>query len=686
MKTYLAFLAASLLLAALFSAPAQAQPPTPTMLIAMGGGYSDLYNGMMQTLVTNPRNGQVNILVLPTTYTSNPTSITPGERQTNLTDAERRRFEAEEACKRAAPPGVTCSAVIAPVFTRDDAADPATLDLFTDTLSAIFILGGDQTVAMQVIIGTPLEKRLEELVQNDVIVTGTSAGCGMQSYSMLGGYEANFSAGNALYFGAADVWHTPERHGLTFGLRDAILDQHFFQRSRFARLVNAISLPGVPHIGIGVDGYTGLHIRDNRLLGDVFGLYGVAVLDAKTYHAADGARYVPLPGQPNAYILSTRNVLIHLLAQGSNTYDLSTRQHSLAAPLPRIERNYESLSLPKNAGTLFLSGYLGKDPTGSPILSRFAAASGGEAGRVLIVAAGFRSGRSAQTNAETVAAALGIPTEIMAVDNGAPPVGIPDNITGILLIGQDASRIDPDALAPLKDAWLGGTPLLADNAAVAVLGAYYSNHAPTPSDAELAEIATQKSFIQGITQVRPGLGLLDIIIEPRLLDDNRWGRLFSVLHAQPNFIGIGLNDLTALEIDPTGATVLGDDGIFIFDLRNAAVEVGSNKGLMIANALLDVFAPGDVVAPIPADVAAVYLPQPTPVIVATAPTVTPTSIPPTPTVTAPTSTPAPEPTPPAIAVAPATGRNGWIELASLGMFAILLLLIGVRRFLRRMPR
>ncbi|MEJ5223701.1 MAG: hypothetical protein WHV44_04535, partial [Anaerolineales bacterium] len=590
MKTKSVFIAASLILAVFFSLPirVQAQPPTPTtVLIPMGGGYSDLYGGMMQTLVANPRNGQVNILVLPTTYSSNPISITPGERQTNLTDAERRRFEAEEACKRAAPPGVTCTAVIAPVFTRDDAADPATLSLFDDTLSAIFILGGDQTVAMQAIIGTPLEKRLEELFQRGVIVTGTSAGCGMQSYSMLGGYEANFSAGNALYFGAADVWNAPDRHGLTFGLRNAILDQHFFQRSRFARLVNAISLPGVPHIGIGVDGYTGLHIRDNHVLGELFGLYGAAVLDAETYHAADGAHYTPVAGQPGAYVLSTRNVLVHLLAQGENTYDLTTRQHSLAAPLPRIERQFEALSLPENAGALFLSGYLGKDPTGSPILSRFAAVSGGSAGRVLIVAVGFRSGRSAQTNAETVARALGIPHEIAVIENGTPPV-VPAGITGIILIGQDASRIEPAALTPLRDAWLGGIPLLADNAAAAVLGAFYSNHGPTPAETDLAEIATQKSFIQGITEIRPGLGLLNAIIEPRLLDDNRWGRLFSTLHAQTAFIGIGLNDNTALEIGPDGATVLGDDGIFMFDLRNATVGLGSNNGLVIANALMDV--------------------------------------------------------------------------------------------------
>lgn len=591
------------------------------ILIPMGGGYSDLYPGMIQTILQNARDGQVNILILPTAYSTNPIQISEGERQVNLTDAERRRFETEEACKRAAPPDVTCSAVIAPVFTRDDASNPATLSLFDGPLSAVFILGGDQTVAMEAIMGTPLEPRLEELYNDGAIFAGTSAGCGVQAYNMLGGYNPNFAAGNALHFGAADMWNSPDRHGLTFGVQNAILDQHFFQRSRFARLVNAVTLPGVPHVGIGVDGYTGLHIRDGYLLGDVFGLYDVAVLDAETYHAADNTKYVSLAGDPNAFILSTRNILVHLLAQGGETYNLNTRQHSLGESRPTLERTFESLTLPEGAGNLFLSGYLGKEPAQSEILARFVEAGSGAAGkRILIVAAGFPSERSAQTNAESVAEALSVPTEILAIGKQTEPITIPDGIGGIIFIARDASLVDVNVVAPVKDAWLAGTPLLADNAAASVLGAYYSNHGPMPDETDLAEIAAQKSFLAGITEVKAGFGLLKLNIEPRVSDDNRWGRLFSVAHAHPEFITIGLNDNTALEITSSGATVLGDDGIFVFDLRTAQLTLGTNNGYMIANAMLDVFAPGESVQPVQADVNAVYQRPPLPAIDVARPT------------------------------------------------------------------
>lgn len=656
--------AASLVLAAIIFQPTAAQNDVDHILIPMGGGYSDLYTGMLQTIVKNDRDGLVNILVLPSAYSSNPISITEGERQTDLRDAETRRFEVQEACKRAVPQNVTCSAVLAPVFTRDDASAPATLDLLAGPWSAVFLLGGDQTVAMQAILGTPLETRLEELYADGTIFSGTSAGCGMQSYNMLGGYSANFAAGNALTFGAADVWNQPNRHGLTFGVQNAILDQHFFQRSRFARLLNAITLPNVPHIGIGVDGYTALHIYDGHRLGDVFGLYDVAVLDAETYHAAEGARYVPLSNDPHTHILSVRNVLVHLLAQGDHTYDLDTRQHSLGAPSPQIERNFNALALPAGAGTLTLSGYFGKDPAQSVALTRFAESGNGSAERrVLIVAAGFPSERSAQTNAESVAEVLSIPTEIVTLGVESPPVQIPDSVTDIIVLARDASKVNVQSLAPIREAWLAGMPVLAENAAAAVMGDFYSNHGPTPDESDLAEIATQKSFLAGITDVQPGLGLMNILIEPRLSDDNRWGRWFSVAHAHPEFIAIGLNDNTALEITAEGATVVGDDGIFVLDLRVAELGLGTNNGYVIANGLLDVFAPGERVQATTADVNARFDRQPIPVISTPTPVPSPTSTSSSDAVTA-----SPVPTqPPAAESTPAQPSSFMIGLAVAGL-------------------
>jgi cyanophycinase len=602
---------------------------TPGLLIPIGGGYSDIYAGFSTAAAANARNGQVKILILPSAYSTNSTTITEAERQTNLRDAEERRFQIEEACKRAASPQVTCQAILAPVFVRSDAENPATLGLFSDDLSAIFALGGDQTVAMQTLLGTPLEARLTELNRQGVIVAGTSAGGGMLSASMLAGYNSNYAAGNALNFGAADVWNSPKKHGLPFGLKSAILDQHFHQRGRLPRLLNAISLPGVPHLGVGVDAYTGV-IAEDETLRDVFGLYTVTILDAETYHAAESVKYVEAVGKPP--FLSLRNVLINILSPGDFSYDLKTHTARLGktpvAPAPKIERRFETLKVPDGAGALLLSGGISKNLNGSnPLLMEFVTLAGTANAKIALVGIGYPNDTSANNTLDLYAKILpGQVTKIVIQDEDITPIELPVEVTGILITGQDPSKVKALALTPVKDAWLKGIPVLADNAAAGLVGAFYSAHGPISQDAEEQEIATQKSFRQGKTKVLPGLGLVNATFEPQLTDNNRWGRFFSVAYAQPGLLAIGLSEGTSLEISASGGIALGTNPIFVLDLRRARLALGKSDGFVIVNGLLDVFAPGENLAPIIADVDTVVNPAPTPVLPTSEPsaTVTPT--------------------------------------------------------------
>ena len=614
-----------LLIIAPISTPARAQA-TPGLLIPIGGGYSDIYKGYIDTVVQYAADEQVNILVVPSAYSSNPDQITEAERQTNLRDAEERRFQIEEACKRSAPEAVTCSATLLPVFTQTDASTISISDYFPDTLTAVFILGGDQTVAMRAIINTPVERALNDASQRGVIIGGTSAGGGMISRTMLAGYNINYAAETSLKFGASDVWRTDEKHGLLFGLQTAILDQHFYQRARFGRLLNAILQPGVPHIGVGVDAYTGV-VAENEILRDVFGLYTVTVLDAETYHAADTVKYIqaeqPVPN------ISARNILVHILSSGDFSFDLKTRigQFGTSAypPAPILSREFNSLTIPAGAGTLILAGDLSDFQNGNPILQRIVTAD--EQPAIAMIAAGYASERSANTALEIYAAQLpNIVAKIVVLQDDSSPVILPNDITAIVLIGKDQSKINISALVPVKEAWLSGTTVLADNAMSAVLGAFYSNHSPTPSDAEEAELATQKSFRQEKTNIQPGLGFVDITLEPQTLADNRFGRLFSLAYNNPELISVGLNKNSAIEFTSEDARVYGENDIFVLDMRTAKLSLGMDDGFVIINGLLDIFAPDEKIIPEPADINATYLPQPTPDISAFIATATPTTV------------------------------------------------------------
>lgn len=635
-----------LMLIALLS-PARAQQPSGPLL-PIGGGYTDIYNGFARYAVANPHNGIVKILVLPAPYATNAEKITDAERAQNLKDAEERRRQVEGACQRNAPDGLTCQVLLLPLFTRTDAADPQVLEMMSDPVSAVFILGGDQAVAMQALRDTPAEERLAELQRTGTVIAGTSAGGAMQSRTMLAAYNLNYSPENALFFGAVDVWNTSEKRGLSFGVEEAVIDQHFYQRARLGRLIGVILRPDVPHLGVGVDAYTGVAVQDG-VVRDVFGLYTVTVLDAQTYHAADSVRYIPIAENRPPFV-SARNILVNLLSPGDSAYDLKARVAQIGEvrfpPPERIERSFESLTLPPGAGALVLSGDISNSLNDSPILKRFIELAGGQNANLLVIADGGASVLANQRTAQRYADALnklGAKTNIWLPDqNGASPQPPAPEVTGFVFVGRDASKMTPPQW--VKEHWLQGKPILADNAAATLFGSFYAAHGPTPTgDAEQEEIAVQRSFWQGKTRIEAGVGLLPITLQPQVLTDKRFGRLFSLAYNHPDLLAIGLNTNTALEITPEGARVLGENGVFVLDLRSAHLALGANNGFVIFNGLLDVFAPGERLQPEPADVNAIYAPQPTPTWSALAPTAPEPTAAPTRTVppAAPSATPLP---------------------------------------------
>jgi cyanophycinase len=596
--------------------PVSAEEPVQKLLMPIGGGYSDIYAGFSAAAVAHSRDGLVKILVLPVAYATNPEKITEAERKDNLQAAENRRYEIEEACKRAAPESITCQAVLAPIFTRSDAVDLENLAFFESQYSAAFILGGDQTVAMRVLQGTPFEAALASAYAEGMVVAGTSAGGALQAETMLGGYNKNYSDGSSLNFGSADVWIPPERRGLPFGLQNAILDQHFYQRSRLGRLLEAISLPDVPHVGVGIDAYTGVSAPEGNRLEGVFGLYTVTILDAQSLHAAQGVRY---SGPQNT--LSLRNVLVHLLAPGDFSYDLVERRHSLAPVPEQIERDFSSLKLPEGAGTLLLAGGMSDISPENPTIQRFNELTGAAQGKILVIASGYPTESSAQRAADKYKDALSTPAETLVIPKEeTTALSLPEGLVGIVLVGRDQSLIRPELLGALRTAWAGGVPLLADDAGTAILGTLYSAHEPTPREGEEVETAVQKSFYQGRTNLVEGLGLLPIALEPRLITDNRWGRFFSLAYAAPQTIVLGLCEDAVIEINPQGAHVIGLAPVLSLDLSQAQLDLGENQAFVIANGLLDVYAPGDLLQPEQATTNSRPEPQPTPNLASVTPT------------------------------------------------------------------
>jgi cyanophycinase len=533
--------------------------------------------------------------MMPMSFTYDVEVLTTTDLLDNSLAIERRRRQFERACDRLVSErelDLECQVVVPPIYTRDAAEDDYALEYFTDDLAAVYFVGGDQTFAMQILNGTPLEAALTEAFERGVVMGGNSAGAAIMSYNMIGGYSSeDYDVVDQLREGIVDLWTEPDRRGLPFGLRSVIVEQHFFEYGRPGRLLNAILQPGMPRVGLGVDGFTGAVVVDDARIDRVIGKYSVGVIDATD--AADSA-YFSGDG-----ILSVRGAWFHTLAPGDFSYDLLARQHSLA-PLPeRPQRDYSGFALPEGAGTLIL----GSDLTSvgladNPVIERFLELAGGSEAEILVLSTGYRNLSAAVNAFEDYAAQFTGRARRVQVQTLLTRMALPDltRFSGIVVVAGDQSLVTADELRPIADALLAGIPVLADNAAAPLFGIRYAANPPVDYDNDddaTMEAHDQGAYILGNTVIADGLGLVRANVEPRLIDNNRYGRVISLAYDDPAALALGLAEGSALEVTPQGTTVLGTNGVVLFDFSVATLALGDNDAFVIANGLMDVFAPGD---------------------------------------------------------------------------------------------
>ena len=186
------------------------------------------------------------------------------------------RQQLQDACQAALPPGFTsCTARLLNIFTRQDAYNSDNVAAIEDaSTDGVFILGGDQTIAMSVLADTPVESAMADAYKRGVVFGGTSAGDAVESSSMIWGFTQQGSAATELQQGAIEIWWGDDgdsERGLVFGSANTILDQHFYQEGRFGRLVNAVAqsddhFGGKSKLGIGVDYGTGALLTNDASL------------------------------------------------------------------------------------------------------------------------------------------------------------------------------------------------------------------------------------------------------------------------------------------------------------------------------------------------------------------------------------------------------------------------------------
>jgi cyanophycinase len=160
---------------------------------------------------------------------------------------------------------------------RSDCDDPQRNALIRES-DGVLLTGGDQRRLVALIGGTELARSIEHAYRiGGACIAGTSAGAAAMSADMLAGRR--ISGGIGL-------------------LRGAIIDQHFSERRRLARLLAAVA-KNPRLIGIGIDENTALIISRGREL-EIVGAGSVTIVDGRRLPApADDVepdRLIQMPG------------------------------------------------------------------------------------------------------------------------------------------------------------------------------------------------------------------------------------------------------------------------------------------------------------------------------------------------------------------------------------------------------
>ncbi|MGH8191505.1 MAG: cyanophycinase, partial [Rhodanobacteraceae bacterium] len=267
---------------------AQATQRSPGSFVPIGGGYTQAsLKGFARVVVNAAPGRDIKILVVPTAYGDNP-----NERQANLQLARNRTALIQSACGAVLQaPAMRCTAQLVPLLDRADALNRDNSALFSaPDVAGVFFLGGDQDVAMRVMAGSPVESAMQAAHERGVAFGGTSAGDSVESRNMVAGYSPGFDDTSELDQGAVSVWWADGgdgQRGLAFGLPGVLLDQHFYQRGRFGRLINMVAQSAAHYhdhglLGMGFDFGTGAEVRAGGLLTGIFGSSSVAIVDFRT--------------------------------------------------------------------------------------------------------------------------------------------------------------------------------------------------------------------------------------------------------------------------------------------------------------------------------------------------------------------------------------------------------------------
>jgi len=406
---------------------------------------------------------------------------------------------------------------------REEAVAPSFVDPLREA-TAVWISGGRQSRLAQTYGDSPVERAVIEVVRRGGIVGGSSAGAAISSRVMLVRGEL--------------------RQGFDL-LPGAIVDQHFLARNRQGRLMEAL-VTARDRFGVGIDENTALLLRGRRL--EVIGESTVTVCLPPTSSRAAFTRELK-PGDFADYVALSR------AAQ-----ERSREKFPPAAPAPpRVE----------NGALIIVGG--GGIPDGT--LQRFIELAGGPDAPLVYVPCEERE------------MLIGEP-DFVGVLRRAGAV----NVQWIHTKDRRRANEDETVLGPLRSAkgiWFGGGRqwnlvdsyqntrahrlmhevlerggvIGGSSAGASIQGDYMPRGDP---------LGNRNIIAEGYEQ---GLGFLTgVAIDQHFSQRNRFGDMSELITKYPQYLGIGIDEATAIVVQQHRAIVIGKGNVAFFDAGRRRLE------------------------------------------------------------------------------------------------------------------
>jgi len=164
---------------------------------------------------------------------------------------------------------------------------------------------------MDILIDTPIHKKLLEIYEKGAVIGGTSAGAAVMSEIMITGDEKReVEEGHAFETIQANNIVTVRGFGF---IKTAIIDQHFVRRKRHNRLISLVA-ENPRLLGVGIDESTAIIYAPDEIF-EVVGERNVIVYDATQ------AQIRISPSQ----LLNGFNIIMHILSSGDR-FNLKTKE------------------------------------------------------------------------------------------------------------------------------------------------------------------------------------------------------------------------------------------------------------------------------------------------------------------------------------------------------------------------